>query len=1250
MKQFTSRYLRLLGPIRVEQIQKAQGNTNERNTNGVPRFRSKRTVGLLGYLAAEQRPVARDFLTALFWPDEESPKGRANLRRELHNLTQILPDCWEIDRRTVAFTPSSDTNVDIYMLLELQADGRWAEAAELLGSEFLEGLYLKDNLEFENWLLAERERWRGRAEAVLTLVIERHIRRGRYSDALCHSQRLLQLTPWNEEAHQQVMRLLAWTGQRGASLRQFENCKRALWEELSVEPSKETITLYQHTYDGELDVPPQLPVFLLEEEARHAIDPPLFVAREFELAQLDAYLNAALAGQGRVIFITGGSGRGKTALMDAFARRTMETHPDLLVAKGSCNAFSGMGDPYLPFRDLMAMLSGDVESKWDAGAITREHARRIWVALPFVVQTLLDHGPHLLDILVPSKALLSRVAIAEQIDASHILQLREFVNRPESNSKDILEQRYLFQQVTDVLRSVTQEQPLLLILDDIQWADNASIDLIFHLGRRLADMNSRILIICAYRPEEVALGRNDGRHPLAKTLSEFKRTFGNVWLELGPTKGTEGLVFIDTLLDEGPNQLARGFRDALFQRTEGHPLFTIELLRAMQERGDLIEDEQGHWIEGMTLDWEILPARVEAVIKERIDRLSPELQEILAIASVEGEVFTAQVIAEVKKVSERAVLHLLSGELERRHRLLREREEVSTRQGWLSRYRFGHVLFQEYVYKQLSPGERRLLHREIATALEKLYEGGMDGMAVQLSHHYHKAGDYSRAFPYFTLAAKRAAQVHANDEAIKHYTHAIEIADRVSHDAVALANLHRGRGLACKTLGEFDGARDDLEAALKITHSAGERQGEWRLLLDLGKLWASRDYNRTHDYFKDALELSRQMDESATQAGSLNWMGNWYANDEIPARAVAYHLEALEIFEQLGDQQGLAKTLDLLGIAHLLSANLSVSVEYYDRSITLFQELGDRPRLVSSLMGRGTIVSLLVLLANAPANDPPDALHDIQEATRIAKEIPLPPEEAWAYWSLGLLYTVYGQYGHALEVMQSGLRIASELGHREWEVGNRFALGILYIELFAPGEAQLQLEEALNLTEGLRSQYWIHHVIGALAGACLLRDELPSARSYLETVISPETPMDTMGKRYCWVRRAELALAQADPALALDIVERLIASAAGNSPGGVITFLWMLKAEALVALGQAQAAVSLLQAAMENAHTLGERFLLWRTHVMLRRVYCAMNKHTEAQKEYSAARELIEELATSITDKALKDSFLKGALNTLGPP
>jgi adenylate cyclase len=1251
MTQEARRRLQLLGPAAVTRFPQTHQDTlesaeDERPASPAPRFRSRLTVGLLGYLVAERRPVGRDHLALLFWPDEAPSTGRANLRRELYNLGRILPGCWEADRQAVAFVPPADIRVDLYRLAELEAQERWREAADLLGGEFLEGLFLDHNPEFENWLLSERERWRGRAEAILRRVIEGHTRRGQYTDALHYAQRLLQLAPWDERAHRHVMRFLAWTGQRGAALRQFERCRQALREELAVDPAPETGALYRQIEAGELDLPPQLPAFLTEEKARHEFERPLFVGREDELAKVDAFLDGALAGQGRVIFVTGGPGRGKTALLEAFARRAMERHPSLLVASGKCNAYSGLGDPYLPYRDLMAMLTGDVEGRWDAGAISRDHARRLWAARSLVVQNLLEHGPHLLDLFVPGGALLSRATAAEQEDAPWLSRLREHVQRDWTGSEEV-EQSHLFQQITNVLRAVSRVQPLLLILDDIQWADAASISLLFHLGRRLADVDSRLLIACAYRPEEVALGRGGVRHPLAKVLSELKRAFGDVWVDLGRADEVEGRAFVDAVLDAEPNRLGNEFRATLFERTGGHPLFTVELLRAMQDRGELLKDEDGAWNAGPTLDWEVLPARVEAVIQERIDRLDPELRDILTVASVEGELFTAQVLAHVCGVPERSLLRQLSGDLERRHRLVRAQEEMETSLRRMSRYRFGHILFQDYLYKRLSQGERGLLHGEVGAALETLYAGELDEMAVQLAHHFHQAGDHSRAFHYFTLAGERAARLYESGEAITHYTRAIQLAETISPDVLSLARLHRGRGLASARQGEFAQARSDQTAILRMARAAGEHQVEWRALLDLGRLWTSRDYNQARECFEAALELARRIGEPACLADSLNWMGNWCANNENPKRAVAYHQEALTIFEDLGDRRELANTLDLLALANMLGGDLDTSVRYYNRAIALFDKLDDRPRLASSLTGRATTVSALAWLVTVPAAQPPDAASDFAEALRIAAEIGSASDQAWVHYSLGMLHTLHGHFGRALEDVQTSLRIASEIGHREYVVGARFALGILCAELFALDQARGQLQGALTLARELRSPTWIHIAVGALAGVCLMQGDPESAQACLETAISPKTPMDTLGKRYCWVRLGELALSQADAILALDITERLIASAPGMAPGRVITYLWKMKAEALAAVGRSEDACSLLSTAIENAEAAGERFLLWRLHARLGRLYHTLGRPEAAARELSATRASVNEFAATIPDENLKDSFRQGAFKIL---
>ena len=137
-----------------------------------------------------------------------------------------------------------------------------------------------------------------------------------------------------------------------------------------------------------------------------------------------------------------------------------------------------------------------------------------------------------------------------------------------------------------MLRALSKDRTLIVILDDLHWADSASLNLLFHLSRAL--MDCRVLIIGTYRPDDVALGRGDERHPLEPILNELKRYGGDIVIDLSEARTHEGRAFVDALIDAEPNQLNEAFRAELFTRTGGHPLFTVEMLRNLKERGDLV--------------------------------------------------------------------------------------------------------------------------------------------------------------------------------------------------------------------------------------------------------------------------------------------------------------------------------------------------------------------------------------------------------------------------------------------------------------------------------------------------------------------------------------------------------------------------------------------------------------------------------------------------------------------------------------
>jgi ABC-type oligopeptide transport system substrate-binding subunit len=546
----------------------------------------------------------------------------------------------------------------------------------------------------------------------------------------------------------------------------------------------------------------------------------VFVARERELAGLQRFLDSALSGHGQVCFVAGEAGGGKTALATEFARRAEESHTDLLVAFGNCNAQSGIGDPYLPFREVLALLTGDVEAKLTRGAITKETADRLRGFLSVSGQALVEFGPDLINLFVPGAGLVTRAATFAADQVGWLEKLERLMARETAGPADAgLEQTHIFEQYTNVLKALAAQRPLMLVVDDLHWADASSIGLLFHLGRRIG--GSRILAVGLYRPEEVALGRGGERHPLEKVLSELKRYSGDISVDLDQARETEDMQFVEALLDTESNQLGATFRQALFNHTGGHPLFTIELLRDLQEQGDILQDAQGRWIEGSELDWETLPSRVEGVIEERIGRLEAELRDILSAASVEGENFTAQVIARVQETRERRLLRRLSGELEKRHRLVYERGEVKLGSRFLSRFQFAHALFQQYLYNDLGAGERRLLHAEIAKVLEELYEGQTGEITAQLAHHFSKAGEGEKAIGYLLEAGDRARMLNAQTEAIDYYQRALVFLREQGEPERAARTLMK-LGLTYDTTFDFRQARQAYDEGFALWQRAGQ--------------------------------------------------------------------------------------------------------------------------------------------------------------------------------------------------------------------------------------------------------------------------------------------------------------------------------------------------------------------------------------------------------------------------------------------
>ena len=454
-----------------------------------------------------------------------------------------------------------------------------------------------------------------------------------------------------------------------------------------------------------------------------------------ELGRLAGLREEALSGHGQAAFVIGGPGRGKTALLQEFARRSMEAHPDLLLAMGTCNAYSGIGDPYLPFRGMLSMLTGDVEAAWASGILRGDQARRMWEALPDMALILSMSGSGLVGTLLPGRELLGR-ALSRPLWGGGLGAPLERLADPRTNPPGRLAQSHLFQQYGNVLLDLSARHPLLLVLDDLQWTDPASTALLFdQLGRRIEGSASR-------SPSPTApmswpwCGRLSVTHwsRCWPTIAPASATPGSTWPPQTRSRVARSWSATRTA---SPMYLERGSARRSFLEHVGTRSSPWSCCGPCRRAATWCTMYRGAGWRATGCDLDALPVRTEAAIAERIARLPKQLREILAVASVEGEEFTAQAVAAVLGLDELHLLRTLREELDARHRLVRQMGERRVDQRTLCLYRFAHYLTQQHVYHELGdPAAVLLLHRRVGVALEQIYCDRLEDIAVQLARHF----------------------------------------------------------------------------------------------------------------------------------------------------------------------------------------------------------------------------------------------------------------------------------------------------------------------------------------------------------------------------------------------------------------------------------------------------------------------------------------------------------------------------------
>ncbi len=813
-----------------------------------------------------------------------------------------------------------------------------------------------------------------------------------------------------------------------------------------------------------------------------------------ELARLENYLNLALAGQGQVCFLVGEAGTGKSVLAEEFCRQAQARDQSLVVATGLCDAQTGVGDPYLPFREVMAMLTGSVESEAARGRLSEENARRLREVMAVAAETLVEYGPDLIDVLVPGATLVAKLGkiFADKTELARRVQQRLAPTDRQVAGRAV-DQGEILEQCGNVLRQLSRHRPLLIILDDLHWADNGSIDLLFRLGRRLG--GSRLMVLGTFRPEEITIGRGGQRHPLEKLRSEFKRYMGDLEINLDQTVDYRGREFVDTYLSMEKNRLSDAFHDALFRHTGGHPLFTVELLRTMQERGDLVQTADGYWREGPQLDWAGLPARVEGVVAERIERLPEDLQYHLTIASVEGEQFTAEVIAQVGDQEARSVVQDLSGELRGEHKLVESQGVQRLGRQRLSRYRFTHNLMQQYIYRHLDEVQLSYLHEDVGHALEALYGDQADEIAPQLARHFLLSELIDKSRHYLRRAGEMAAARFANSEAVGFLSRALELTPAT--DAEERYALLATRERVYELLGDREAQEQDLvalEALATLLDGPGSSNRQAQMAVRRSELAnALGDLAQAEKAGRRALELAER-DQDAVRAAAHMALGRAMVQQGDYGGARAEFEEALRLAKRHGDRELVASSTRNLGLALYRLGEFDAARASLAEAATISGEVGD-PR------GEASAINILGAVAYA-LGDMGDVLTYFERSLQIYRQVGARQGEGMPLTNLGIMALYLGDYALAQQRFTETLQLQREIGDRNGEAISLFRLGQVASDQSQYAEAVTWMEKSLTLRQMMGDRDGTAESMAGLAHALLGLDRLAEAEALFEAAIA----------------------------------------------------------------------------------------------------------------------------------------------------
>ncbi len=652
-----------------------------------------------------------------------------------------------------------------------------------------------------------------------------------------------------------------------------------------------------------------------------------------------------------------------------------------------------------------------------------------------------------------------------------------------------LKQENLFDKVLLGLRRVSADRPILLFMDDLQWADPTTLRLIHYLSRNTR--KNKMLILGTYRPEDI-VQQDDGKpHILKTTVQNMSRE--GLYQEIRLSRFSEESVgeFIGRTLDD--LELDDEFVDKIYRESEGNPFFLLEFIRMLVEEGHLIKTKVG-WEANANIGEVNIPSKVYDIVARRVDRLMEDHRELLECASVVGEEFESGVVGDVLGVNRIKLLRNLSI-IEKNHNLIRSIKK---------KYVFDHGKIREVLYNSIMHELREEYHRMIAETYEKIY-GEKDEVVYELARHWYEGGEYEKAFKCYEKASVMAKKAYANKLAIECYDRLLDMMpslDILEYRRRKMIDILHKKGRCLKSMGEWGGSEKAFHRALQIAEELGDEMMIADSEIKMGDIIQLEGrYDESLGWYKDGSAIYQGIGDDKGYCESLIKIASIYNSKSEYDKSIEYLELAQDIAEKLQDNKIMSIMYGGMGSMYYGRGEMRKSLKYFEKKLKIAEEEGDLLEIGYTMMNMGTLY--VKLQEYDKCMDICDRVLEIVEKTgdKLMEQNVL--------GKLGITYTEQGDYTKGLEYYKKKLSLSEKTGDKRSIAYVANNIGELYKEKGEYEKALEYYEKDVKISKDLGDKRGYAITVGNIGNLYKLMGDFDKADEMYDETIQIAKEQDT---------------------------------------------------------------------------------------------------------------------------------------------